>query len=338
MAAPDYPHNIACFALDAITGILPFSETECAPALDAIGVADPADRARLSAFLIGYALEYRFVSLGEVSRPRGREIIDALGNVAKAAQQIDDALLVLRRARQTAFEGGGAREDYRQALFPMMVESVQAAFRLPRTEWKGGFEDPLTGGFAQIADAAADLADRFTVEDVRAPTRQQHPGLTLLILRLAGMYEEWTGRRPTAAQNSEQPEYRTPFVRFVHAFAPLAGVASDLAPKSIRAALSSRLPQKYAQSGRMTGLLIRVTHRRTMLDKLGATIMKADRIEPHVVPISTARQLLGGLSRSTIYAHMGTEGGLEGVKIAGRRMITMRSIKRMTGGGDYGPR
>ncbi|MFC3430705.1 hypothetical protein EWH10_06390 [Sphingobium fuliginis] len=75
-----------------------------------------------------------------------------------------------------------------------------------------------------------------------------------------------------------------------------------------------------------------------MLDKLGATIMKADRIEPHVVPISTARQLLGGLSRSTIYAHMGTEGGLEGVKIAGRRMITMRSIKRMTGGGDYGPR
>ncbi|WDA36682.1 hypothetical protein [Sphingobium sp. YC-XJ3] len=29
--------------------------------------------------------------------------------------------------------------------------------------------------------------------------------------------------------------------------------------------------------------------------------MKADRIEPHVVPISTARQLLGGLSRSTIY-------------------------------------
>jgi hypothetical protein len=63
------------------------------------------------------------------------------------------------------------------------------------------------------------------------------------------MYEEWTGRRPTAAQNSEQPEYRTPFVRFVHAFAPLAGVASDLAPKSIRAALSSRLPQKKCAIG-----------------------------------------------------------------------------------------
>ena len=66
--------------------------------------------------------------------------------------------------------------------------------------------------------------------------------------------------------------------------------------------------------------------------------MKAEKIEPHVVPIATAQQLLGGLSRSTIYAHMGAEGGLEGVKIAGRRMITMRSIKRMTGGDDCGPR
>lgn len=74
------------------------------------------------------------------------------------------------------------------------------------------------------------------------------------------------------------------------------------------------------------------------MNKPGTPTMKAEKIEPHVVPISTAQRLLGGLSRSTIYAHMGTEGGLEGVKIAGRRMITMRSINRMTGGSDYGSR
>lgn len=66
--------------------------------------------------------------------------------------------------------------------------------------------------------------------------------------------------------------------------------------------------------------------------------MKSDRIEPHVVPISTARTLLGGLARSTIYSQLDVKGGLESVKIGGRRMITMRSIRRMTGGGDHGPR
>lgn len=66
--------------------------------------------------------------------------------------------------------------------------------------------------------------------------------------------------------------------------------------------------------------------------------MKTDRIEPHVVTISTARTLLGGLARSTIYSQLGVDDGLESVKIGGRRMITMRSIERITGGGDNGPR
>lgn len=252
MTDPDHPRHIIQTlisfpaAYDRAAGNL---------AIDVLGNIAPADRERIHAFLLAYALQYRIVRLGEVARPGGREIIDALNIIAKAAGQIDRAMTVLRRARQTANEGCGDAEDCRWALFPFVVDAFQRAMRVQQTDWVGGYEDPLTGAFGSIADEITGLANRFDVADVRDATRTQHPGLTELIGLLAGLYSEWTGKAASAQQPGDRPDYRSPFVRFVHAFAPLAGIDPELSAKTIARALAlySRLPRNFEEIRRTDG-------------------------------------------------------------------------------------
>ncbi|MEP3226319.1 MAG: helix-turn-helix domain-containing protein [Parasphingorhabdus sp.] len=52
--------------------------------------------------------------------------------------------------------------------------------------------------------------------------------------------------------------------------------------------------------------------------------------EPLVVSVKEARNLLGGLSHMTIY-RMFDRGDLDSVRIGGRRMVKMSSIKLLAG-------
>jgi hypothetical protein len=213
--------------------------------IDMLGVTGVGDRESIHALLLAYALQYRFIRLGEVARPGGREIIDALNLLAHAAGQIDGALTVLRCARQTANQGCGDAEDIRWALFPLVTDAFQRAMRIEQSEWHGGLEDPLAGGFGDAAVEIRALTTRFEVADVREPTRSQHPAMTELIGSLGALYRDRTGRPASAQQPGDRPDYCSPFVRFVRTFAPLAGVESDLPTKTIARALSlyARLPR-----------------------------------------------------------------------------------------------
>ena len=235
--APDDPRRLSRLVFDAITGNLPLDQAACDAALDLLGVTDSDDRARVSTFLQACAVKYQFASLGDISRPRGSELKEALASIAKAAKQIDGSLIVLRRARQTAMPDGGLGEEHREALFPLVVDAIQRSMGLPRSHWRGGFEDPFFGAFGRIAEEVGRLSAWFDEDYVKEPTRSQHPGLTVLVLELAHVFEEWTGKRPTAAQPSGRKSYRAPFVRFVHAFGPMAGVAKQLPAKTIAKAL-----------------------------------------------------------------------------------------------------
>jgi hypothetical protein len=59
--------------------------------------------------------------------------------------------------------------------------------------------------------------------------------------------------------------------------------------------------------------------------------MKTIQPEPLCVPIETTQALLGGVSRASIYRRAKDKGGLELIKIGGRTMITMASIRRQVG-------
>lgn len=194
-------------------------------AIDALGVDIPEKRHQVAAYIDMFIVEYRGITLGDMARPGGPEIVNALASIAKAARQIDDALAVLQVARQTSVPGGGQAEDLRYALFPLAVESVRHAMGLPAYEWRGGFEDPLAGAFGRVARDLEDLSARFTKSDVRAPTRGQHPAFVRLIVNLAKLYEGWHGKAASAPYSGDNgPNYVGPFVRFVHAVAPLAAI------------------------------------------------------------------------------------------------------------------
>lgn len=227
MAAPDDPH------------------AACETSLDMLGIASGEDRTTAAAYLVGFAIEYLCISIGHISRPRGRELRDALASIAKSARQIEADLIVLRYGRQTANEDGGGGEEQRRALFPLVVGIFQNAIGMQPHEWRGGFEDPLAGMFSRISSETGKIAAWYDEDRIADPTRIQHPGLTRLILRLANIYEDWTGRHPTAPHPGDRPDYQSPFVRFVHAFAPMAGIESGPPAKTIARALVvySRLPQ-----------------------------------------------------------------------------------------------
>lgn len=193
-------------------------------ALDLLGSTGAKHREELHSWLLALAIDFRLIQLGEIARPRGREIIDAVNTIVKGAEQIDVALTVLRRARQTARQGGGDADDYRLALFPLVTSAIQRGFRLHETEWLGGFEDPLTGAFGQIAEEIRGIANRFCVEDVSGPARVVHPALVQTIGRLGELYRRETGKRPSASRASGRPGYQAPFERFVQAAMSIIGI------------------------------------------------------------------------------------------------------------------
>lgn len=61
-------------------------------------------------------------------------------------------------------------------------------------------------------------------------------------------------------------------------------------------------------------------------------MIKASEIQPHCVPIPTTQALLGGVSRASVYRLAAKKDGLELVKIGGRSMITVASIRRIASG------
>jgi len=53
-------------------------------------------------------------------------------------------------------------------------------------------------------------------------------------------------------------------------------------------------------------------------------------MQPMVCSVKDARQMLGGVSHGTIYSWM-REGKIEGLRIGGRRLIKVASIRRALG-------
>jgi len=193
-------------------------------ALDLLGSAGAAHREELHSWLLAFAIEFRLINLGEIARPRGREIVDALSAIVKGAEQIDAGLTVLRRARQTAIQGRGDADDYRLALFPLTVSAIQRSFQLNEAEWLGGFEDPLTGAFGQMAGEVKEIASRFSVDDVAGPARVVHPALVQAVGQLGELYEQETGKKPSASRTGDRPDYQVPFERFVQAVTSILGI------------------------------------------------------------------------------------------------------------------
>lgn len=231
----------------ALLGLPPYNEAAGEKALDLLPGLCPSERPRLHAWFAAISWRFRAEQLGNAARPRAVEIVDAIRSAAAAARQMDAALSVLQRARLTAREGASASENCRRFALPSVVDAVQAGFRLERAEWHGGYEDPLSGAFDRIASAIEDLGSRFTREDFREPTRPDHPGLVDLIVGLAEIWREMTGKRASAHKASGTVEYVPPFVRFVRAYAPIADVPPDLSAKTVARILSHspRLRKKF---------------------------------------------------------------------------------------------
>lgn len=243
-------------AFKLMSGSVPMDEAACDPALDLLGITNPAERRRAALFLSLYAIEYRHIDLIEVSRPTAREISAALKSIESGARQMDGALTLLRRAKQTARDGDAEGEEQRQALFPLVVSMIQEPLHLSQREWRGGYEDPLTGAFGKIANKVAKIGEWYDEDHIGDASRSQHPAVTKLIGRLASVYEEWTGKVPTAAQTGNDPGYRTPFVRFVQHVCHAAGIGDGFPSKTIGKALRSyaRLHPKISAIGRKDGV------------------------------------------------------------------------------------
>lgn len=211
----------------------------CEATLDMLGITGAENRATVAAHLVGIAIEYLCISIAHISRPRGRELRDALVSISKSARQIEADLVVLRYGRQTAddTEADDEGEEQRRALFPLAVGVWQRAFGTVAHDWRGGFEDPLAGIFDRISTETGKLAAWYEEDRIAVPTRSQHPGVVRLIVRLADLHEGWTGRRPSASRAGDRAAYQSPFIRLVHAFGPMAGISEPLPVKTIAKAL-----------------------------------------------------------------------------------------------------
>lgn len=218
--------------LDAILASLPAILMNMAPydraradeAIDHLG-ADPADRERIHTVFYGFAIDYRFLTMGELDRPRSVEIVEALRTIVQCSRQMHIAMATLAIARMTAPADLSPNEDCRRAVYPAVANRVLQHTDQQEFEWKdSGFEEPLFGLFGRLAREFAPLANMFGVDDFRESTRPDHPALVKLITQLGNVWKDTTKRPPSAQRAGGQPDYVPPFVRFVRTFAPVAGI------------------------------------------------------------------------------------------------------------------
>lgn len=221
-----------------LMNIAPYDRATADEAVDHLGT-DPADRERLHAWLYGIAIDYRTLTLGDLDRPRSAEIFDALQTIADCSRQMHTAMATLAIARMTAPADFSANEDCRRAIYPLVADRVLRHTDQQACEWKdSGFEEPLFGLFGRLSREFSPLADKFAVDDFRESTRPDHPALVKVIGQLGNMWHQETGRPPSAQRAGGRPDYVPPFVRFVRAFAPVAGIDPKITVARIARLLS----------------------------------------------------------------------------------------------------
>lgn len=156
------------------------------------------------------------------------EIIAALKTIARASEVIGEALL-------NAPPGDQAQTL--EALHSAFIRSVLPLHTVPAKPPNAIVHTPLRGEHARMAAAFEQALVEIGFGDLKSLTRSPDPALDVVIWRLARLYRELTGRKPTADSKSGAPKWRSPFARIVEAFWPTIRDIPAPANSTIAAAL-----------------------------------------------------------------------------------------------------
>lgn len=163
-----------------------------------------------------------------------QELIKAMQQVEESMIGLSNAFALIDHACRAAGPSAVSRNDaltmFQHASLGAIADAVlktvnpldnsddKIADSMPNyayISWQNKWHDT----FALAAQRIAAIRQNFTTADLRSPTRDYQPWFDLAIYYLAEIYEDATGRTPSAyspGDTERRDEWRPPFIRFVH--------------------------------------------------------------------------------------------------------------------------
>lgn len=180
--------------------------------------------------IAGFEAGIRPAPLGARGKPT--EIVAAIGMVADALERVDRGLRIIDAARRSTAVSASARSDALRTAHEDVLRAIAAAVAtaLPTAMIRDvdlaasfpsyapvGMTNPWRGAFDRAAGQVRAINAAVSMRELRAPKGADEWSDRLIII-LAGIYADATGRKPSAysrGSDATNPDWRPPFCQFV---------------------------------------------------------------------------------------------------------------------------